>query len=85
MDERSLFERRFTVAVLVIALGAGIALTVGFLRFDALHKDFLAANFDSVHGARTVLKARYFLGQAEERVARAAAVPSERQIGRAHV
>ncbi|HJV28838.1 MAG TPA: response regulator [Aromatoleum sp.] len=54
--------------IYAIAVLAGLALTIGFARFNTLHEEFLAANFDAVHGARTLLKARYFLGQAEERL-----------------
>jgi two-component system, sensor histidine kinase and response regulator len=79
MMQRSWFERRMTIAILLMAALAGTALAVGFVRFDALHRQFLGANFDSVHGARTLLKAAHFIALAEERLQHAAADPSERQ------
>ena len=39
----------------------GLLLIVSFARFNALHEEFLGANFDSVHGARTLLKANFIL------------------------
>jgi PAS domain S-box-containing protein len=41
-----------------------VVLVVGFARFNALHQEFLSANFDSVHGARTLLKSRLLIEQA---------------------
>jgi hypothetical protein len=64
MKERSWLEKRMTPAFLLVALLAGFALSAGFARFDALHGEFLAANFDSVHGARTLLMARHFVALA---------------------
>jgi len=51
----------FTYAVAILG---GLALVVTFARFNALHEEFLGANFDSVHGARTLLKAGFFLEMA---------------------
>jgi len=48
----------FTYAAAILG---GLALVVGFARFNALHEEFLGANFDSAHGARTLLKAGFFL------------------------
>lgn len=76
-------ERRMTVAVVLAALVAGVVLAVGFFRFDALHREFLSANFDSVHGARTLLKARHFIGLAEERLARASDGRGPQHLARA--
>ncbi|MBW7903347.1 MAG: response regulator [Rhodocyclaceae bacterium] len=56
---------------IVAALG-GIALVVGFARFNALHQEFIGANFDAVHGARTLLKARFFVDIAARDVEAAA-------------
>ncbi|HEY6898805.1 MAG TPA: ATP-binding protein [Rhodocyclaceae bacterium] len=79
MEPRSLIERRFTLLMLFAALVASVALVVGFVRFNDLHREFLSANFNSVHGARTLLKARYFLGQADEQLNwAAAATPAAR-------
>ncbi|NMF87254.1 response regulator [Aromatoleum petrolei] len=57
--------------IYVVAVIAGVMLMMGFARFNTLHEMFLGANFNAVHGARTLLKARYFLGHAQERVERA--------------
>jgi len=59
-------NRRHTLQLItyaVVMLG-GLALVVSFSRFNALHEEFIAANFDSVHGARTLLKAGMFLEMA---------------------
>jgi len=69
---------RLPVALFVLAALAGLALLFAFARFNSLHEEFLRANFDSVHGARTLLKARHALGQAEERLARAGENPALR-------
>ncbi|HET6720851.1 MAG TPA: ATP-binding protein [Rhodocyclaceae bacterium] len=76
-------QRRITVAVVLAALVAGLVLAVGFFRFDALHREFLSANFDSVHGARTLLKARHFIALADERLARARDGHGQQHLGRA--
>jgi len=52
------------VLTYAIAAIGGIVLVVGFVRFNALHQEFLSANFDSVHGARTLLKSRLLIEQA---------------------
>ena len=64
---------------LVLFALAGLALLFALVRFNHLQEEFLRANFDSVHGARTLLKARYALGQAEERLARANESPRLRK------
>jgi PAS domain S-box-containing protein len=69
---------RLPAVVYVLALLAGLALALGFARFNSIHGEFLDANFDAIHGARTLLKARYFLGQAEERLTAAARDPERR-------
>ena len=43
------------------AIIGGLLLVVSFARFNALHEEFLGANFDSVHGARMLLKADFIL------------------------
>lgn len=69
---------RLPIVLFVLAALAGLALLFAFARFNSLHEEFLHANFDSVHGARTLLKARHALGQAEERLARASENPGQR-------
>jgi len=71
VTDRSSAAQRLPFIIYAVAILAGLALMIGFARFNTLHEEFLAANFDAVHGTRTLLKARYFLGQAQERVARA--------------
>lgn len=71
VTDRSRAAQRLPFIIYAVAVLAGLALMIGFARFNTLHEEFLAANFDAVHGARTLLKARYFLGQAQERLARA--------------
>lgn len=56
----------------------GLALVIGFARFNALHQEFLSANFDSVHGARTLLKARFLIDQAARDVELAMIEPDRR-------
>lgn len=78
-----MFHRRAALswqpfALLVLAAIAGLGLMLAFARFNSLHEEFLQANFDSVHGARTLLKARHSLGQAEERLSRASENPAQR-------
>jgi two-component system sensor histidine kinase/response regulator len=43
------------------AIVGGLLLVVSFARFNALHEEFLGANFDSVHSARMLLKADFIL------------------------
>lgn len=50
----------------------GLVLVIGFAYFNSLHREFLSANFDSVHGARTLLKARFLIDQAARDVEMAA-------------
>jgi PAS domain S-box-containing protein len=61
------------------ALG-GLVLVVGFIRFNALHQEFLSANFDSVHGARTLMKARFLVDQAARDVELATITPERRTL-----
>ncbi|HJW02687.1 MAG TPA: response regulator [Azospira sp.] len=75
---RFLAYQRLPVAIYAFAILAGLALVIGFARFNTLHEEFLTANFDAVHGARTLLKARYFLGKAQERLERAQENPTAR-------
>lgn len=72
--------QRMPVAIYVFAILAGLALVIGFARFNTLHEVFLGANFDAVHGARTLLKARFFLGKAQERLERAEENPAARHL-----
>ncbi len=65
------------IAYVVATLG-GVALVVGFARFNALHQEFLGANFDAVHGARTLLKARFFVDIAARDVDAAAQETQQR-------
>ncbi|MFA7291583.1 MAG: response regulator [Rhodocyclaceae bacterium] len=53
---------------------------IGFARFNALHQEFLSANFDSVHGARTLLKARFLIDQAARDVELASVSAERRQL-----
>ncbi|HEX5802500.1 MAG TPA: response regulator [Azospira sp.] len=62
---------------LAAAIG-GLALVAGFARFNSLHQEFLSANFDAVHGARTLLKARFFVDIAARDVEAAAQAPERR-------
>jgi two-component system sensor histidine kinase/response regulator len=62
------------------AVVGGLALVIGFARFNALHKEFLSANFDSVHGARTLLKARFLIDQAARDVELAIVSPERRPL-----
>ncbi len=53
---------RLAWAMLAAFVGAavgGFALMIGFAYFNTLHQEFLGANFDAVHGARTLLKAQF--------------------------
>ena len=52
---------------------------IGFSRFNALHQGILSANFDSVHGARTLLKARFLIDQAARDLESGATLSPERQ------
>ncbi|WP_246262142.1 response regulator [Aromatoleum evansii] len=63
--------QRLPLIIYIVAVLAGVMLIIGFARFNTLHEEFLGANFNAVHGARTLLKARYFLGHAQERIERA--------------
>lgn len=56
----------------------GVLLVIGFVRFNALHQEFLSANFDSVHGARTLLKSRFLIDQAARDLEVAVSVPERR-------
>ncbi|MDQ5906896.1 MAG: two-component system, sensor histidine kinase and response regulator [Pseudomonadota bacterium] len=56
----------------------GLVLVVGFVRFNALHQEFLSANFDSVHGARTLLKSRFLIDQAARDIEIAISTPERR-------
>lgn len=78
MLNRRAGESRLPLALFILAVLAGLALLFAFARFNTLHEEFLRANFDSVHGARTLLKSRHALGQAEERLGRASENPGER-------
>jgi PAS domain S-box-containing protein len=49
------------ITIYILAVVGGLVLVLGFVRFNALHQEFLSANFDSVHGARTLLKARLLI------------------------
>ncbi|SIQ11726.1 PAS domain S-box-containing protein [Aromatoleum tolulyticum] len=71
LKEQSKGAQRLPFIIYVVAVLAGVMLMIGFARFNTLHEVFLGANFNAVHGARTLLKARYFLGHAQERVERA--------------
>lgn len=71
------------MAVVLAAILAGFALAVFFFRFDALHREFLSSNFDSVHGARTLLKARHYIALAEERLQRASDGQGQGYLARA--
>ena len=76
---RSVASQRLPVIIYALAMMAGLVLVFGFARFNTLHEVFLTANFDSVHGARTLLKARYFLGQGQELLKRAGDSPEDRR------
>ena len=52
------------IVTYLLAGVVGLTLVIGFVRFNALHQEFLSANFDSVHGARTLLKSRLLIEQA---------------------
>ena len=73
---RSSWPLLLTYAVATIG---GLALVIGFARFNSLHQEFLSANFDSVHGARTLLKARFLIDQAARDVELATISPERRQ------
>lgn len=53
---------------------------IGFSRFNALHQEFLSANFDSVHGARTLLKARFLIDQAARDLESATLSPERQKV-----
>ncbi|MCP5268655.1 MAG: response regulator [Zoogloeaceae bacterium] len=55
-----------------------MTLVIGFLHFNGLHKEFLEANFDSVHGARTLLKARFLIDQAARDIETSFIAPDQR-------
>lgn len=55
---------RWTLFWFSFAILAGLALMTTFARFGQLHEHFLEANFETVHGTRTLLKAQGYLGQA---------------------
>ncbi len=74
---RSSWPLLLTYAAAVIG---GLALVIAFARFNALHQEFLSANFDSVHGARTLLKARFLIDQAARDVELATVSPERRQL-----
>ncbi len=63
---------RFPALVILGVVAIGLALLAAFSYYNGIHKDFLAANFDSVHGARTLLKAQSYLKHAQDRLERAA-------------
>ena len=71
LKDHSKGAQRLPFIIYVVAVLAGVMLMIGFARFNTLHEVFLGANFNAVHGARTLLKARYFLGHAQERIERA--------------
>jgi len=76
-------KARFSWPLLITYLAAaigGVALVIGFARFNSLHQDFLSANFDSVHGARTLLKARFLIDSAARDVETAATMPDRRTM-----
>jgi two-component system, sensor histidine kinase and response regulator len=68
------------IAVYGLAAIGGIVLVLGFARFNALHQEFLSANFDSVHGARTLLKARLLIEQAARDMELAAVLERRRPV-----
>ncbi len=73
---------RFSWPLLLTYLAAaigGLVLVIGFARFNALHQEFLGANFDAVHGARTLLKARFFVDIAARDVEAAMLTPERRK------
>ncbi|MRD72876.1 response regulator [Rhodocyclus tenuis] len=72
--------RRARVLNIVFALAsiAGVALVVAFERFSVLQEEYLAANFDSVHSARTLLKTRSFLDMAAQELDDARGDPTHR-------
>lgn len=70
---------RFPALVLAAVVAIGLALLGAFSYYNGIHREFLAANFDSVHGARTLLKAQAFLKQAQDRLERAALPQSNLQ------
>lgn len=78
MINRQAGASRLPLVLFTLAVLAGLALLFAFARFNTLHEEFLRANFDSVHGARTLLKSRHALGQAEERLGRASENPGQR-------
>ena len=63
--------RPFPVLFLCGIAVIGVALLGAFVHYNGIHNQFLAANFDSVHGARTLLKAQSFLKQAQGKLERA--------------
>ncbi|WP_205230039.1 PAS domain-containing hybrid sensor histidine kinase/response regulator [Azospira oryzae] len=79
MPPRPRASQRLPFVIYGFAILAGLILVLGFARFNTLHEVFLDANFDSVHGARTLLKARYFIGQSQELLERAADSPDARR------
>jgi two-component system, sensor histidine kinase and response regulator len=62
----------------VAAAIGGLVLVIGLVRFNALHQEFLGANFDSVHGARTLLKSRFLIDQAARDIEMALVAPERR-------
>jgi len=55
-------DNRWALVFLVVVPALlGVALGSAFWRFQTLHEEFLSINFDSMHGARTLLKAQFFL------------------------
>lgn len=57
---------RLVLAFLVVAVFLGASLGAAFFRFQGLHEEFLSVNFDSMHGARTLLKAQFYLHDAQK-------------------
>ena len=71
MASKSVEKNRFALLIFAAVIAAGLALLAAFAHFNGLHEEFLGANFDSVHGARTLLKAQSLLKQAQDRLERA--------------
>lgn len=57
-----------------IAIG-GVLLVAGFLRFNELHREFLAINHSTASGGRTLLKTRFFVDKAADDIDAALLAP----------
>ena len=60
------------------AIIGGLMLIISFARFNILQEEFLGANFDSVHGARMLLKADFVLELAAKDLESAIDNPAQR-------